>query len=188
MSVSSLPTSALQRRWALLVATLVGSILLAGAALWHLHGIRQQAQEAALILTQCRALAQDLRAMRDRPRLAQAQERPLQELTRHIEQAAAAAHMTSAHLIRIWPENANRLGDTAYLEKPTQLLLHDVTLEQITRFLTAMSGADPTLTIPTLRLTADNDAASDKHWTAEISLNYLIHAPRATDDPAIAVR
>ena len=129
-------------------------------------------------LVVCRQLARRIGALRHKPALAGSQELQLNELARRIEQACQSADVPPDSLVRIWPEQARRVGDTNYKEKPTQILLRQVTLRHIIRFLHALTGDESGLWVKTIRLVAPRDGHDHNHWTAEATISYLIYTPK----------
>jgi hypothetical protein len=99
------------------------------------------------------------------------------EITGLIEQAAQAAGVGPGSLRRITPEAPQRLGDSAYKEKPTLLALDDVTLEQLVRLVHHLVSSQQGLCPKSIRLSAPRKAAADSAWSAEIVLTYLIYDP-----------
>ena len=79
--------------------------------------------------------------------------------------------------MRIWPEPARRVGDTAYKQKPTQVILHKLTLQQLIRFLHTLTGPDTGLHVASLRLTTPRGHDTTNIWNAETTITYLIYAP-----------
>ena len=168
----------MRRRRTILLAVLV--FLLAAAALWscgYVADRRRSALTAAESLQECRNLAGTIERIRRRPRKADDAERLSTETTGRIEKAARSAGIAGDRLLRITPEPPQRLGDTVYKEKPTQVLLKNVTLKQLTWFVHALtSGADP-LHARSIRLAAPRREDTSQSWSAEIALTYLIYDP-----------
>lgn len=164
----------------LLVLLVLLSVLSVAA---YLHMARQQAaaRDAVTQLAEARQLVQQIESLRDRPVLAGVQEMPPTDLAQLVEESAQKANLDVAQIVRIWPEPARRIGQSPYLEKPTQILLRNATLEQFTRFLAHVIQSPYRLRVSALRLSAprDRDAAATgpDRWTAEVTLTYLLYAP-----------
>lgn len=155
---------------------------LAALAIWsgaRLRSARQAALAAAEDVAACQQIAARIAVLRDRPAVAGVQERASAETATRVERAAAAAHITASRsLVSISPEPPRRLGETAYKEAPTQVLLRDVTLRQLVTFLSAVCGEGSGLRPKLLRLSAPRAEAVDT-WSAEVTLCDLIYSPRA---------
>jgi hypothetical protein len=152
-----------------------------GAAALASYGVmagRQAAAETAQAdLQACLRDAAAIESLRHRPRLAADHERLATEVTGLVEQAARTAGIAPASLQRITPEAAQRLGDSAYLEKPTLLVLDGVTMEQLVRLIHTLVASQEGLHPKSVRLTAPRLAASDNTWAADVVLTYLLYEP-----------
>lgn len=169
-------------RKAILIAGSLSLCLLATAAWFYgyLADSYAVAQAAADDAARCVQLAVEIRDLQQQPSLAQLQELQLQELTQRIERAAQQSNITLENLIRIWPEPAKRVGDTPYKRKPTQVLFHSVTLPELVGFLQQLSTQDAGPQVTRIRLTAPHDEETGDRWSAEVTLTYLIYAPKIT--------
>ncbi|KKM17455.1 hypothetical protein LCGC14_1675610, partial [marine sediment metagenome] len=126
---------------------------------------------------ECAKMASAIQGAVARPTVAAEHERLAAETTRLIEQAARAAKISPDRLVRISPEPPQRLGDTVYKEKPTQVLLKNITLKQLVVLAHTLMGASEGLSIKSIRVTAPRSDSADDRWTAEIVVTYLIYAP-----------
>ena len=163
----------------ILYSTLVGALIL--LVIWNYLGLAQSqaaAVGAAKDLADCRRLASRIQALSRQPARAGTQEVQLKELISRIETAAKNAQISPDSLIRIWPEPAQRIGDTPYQQKPTQILLRQVTLKHIIKFLHTLTSGDLGLYADAIRLTSPRSEETGKTWTAEVTLTYHIYAPR----------
>lgn len=166
-------------RQSLLLSAL--AILLLATALWsygQLARSRKAAVAAVQDLRMCQALVPRLEALKRRPTLVGLQELPATDLTQHVEQAAQRAAMPISCVIRISPEAARRLGDTVYKEKPTQILLRQVTLRQLAAFFLELTKRGSGLQVKSLRLSAPREQESGEGWTAEATVSHVIYSPR----------
>ena len=89
--------------------------------------------------------------------------------------------MKTGGILRITPGSPQRIEDTAYKEKPTRVLLKDITLQQLVRLLHAVASGDRRLHPKSLRIAAPRRDNTGPLWTAEIELTYLIYAPLRLD-------
>lgn len=168
------------KRQRILVSVLVG--LLCVTAYWN-HGRLRQSQAAVMSgresLQDCRDAAQTIRMLRRRPAMAGSQEMQLTEITRRIEQAVQTAGASANDIMLIRSQPPRRVEDTVYKEKPTQVTLRQVTLQEVVRFLHELTGDDSGLRAGNLRLTAPRDQQTGDTWSVEVTLTYLIYAPQA---------
>ena len=170
-------------------------ILTACWSVTQLSNSRAQAIEASNALASSHKLINQIKQLRQRPSLAGAKEMQLTDLTQLIEQAAQSAGLSRQQLVRIWPEPARRVDDSPYKQKPTQILLESVTLEQLLKLLTGLTQ-DQQLTATSLRLsmprsTAPHQTSANAHrpaaqgtnqpnrWSAELTVSYFIYTPPA---------
>jgi hypothetical protein len=162
-------------------------VLLLAANLWawrRLDASRQRAMRAWDDLGRCGQLAEQVIALRNRPGTVAARELAAAELASRVEHAAAAAQVPTSSILRISPEPPQRLGDSGYLEKPTQLHLRQLTLRQLVGLLrelvvsSSSSGGGATGLQPrSLRLVAPREQETGQQWNVEATLSYLIYSP-----------
>jgi len=167
-----------QRRKHLLLAVLVTLLaVLAGWAYGRYTVAKADAVRACADLAVCRSIASRIQGSRNKPNLAEAQELQLAVLARQVELAAKAALIAPDRVARIWPEPARRVEDTVYKEKPTQILLKDVSMRQIVVFLHTLTTSTSGLWAKSLRLSASRGPEIQDSWSAEVVVTYLIYAP-----------
>ena len=107
-------------------------------------------------------------------------ERGSAEISAPIEGAAKAAGIPADRLVRISPEPARRVGETAYKEKPTRAFLKNVRLKALVATAHALGGPETGLDLKSLRLTAPSRDATEETWSAELLFTYLIYEPQRT--------
>lgn len=179
-----------EKRMALYLVLL--SLLLAGLCCWSaglLSSARQEKLSAEADLARCRQIAGVLSSLQNRPAMLGGSRGETEELSRQVESAAQKASIPSQSIIRIWPEPARRVGESVYKEKPTQILLRKVSMQQIAGFLYALTGEGDVLSAKSIRLTplqgdegagagnASNAANPGNTWTADVSVSYFVYDP-----------
>ncbi len=170
------------RRSVLLLSLLAALLVISTAWAWgRMVSQRDAAALARRNLWQVRRDAEMIRLHHERPAVALDSERLVSETTRLIEQAALEAGIEPEHLSRINPGPAAALGRSAYLEKPTQVLLLNVTLEQVITFAHHLAGAEGGLTTRSIRLSAPRYETDDTLWTVDLVFTYLIYDPDRAD-------
>lgn len=163
---------------AILIVGLIGLVFWSGLRLLNQ---RAAAITAAADLQRCEDLAQRIRTLENKSRLAGAQEIPMDELARPIEQAARSARIDTAQsLVRVVPESPRRIGDSSYKEAATQVQLRQITLGQLVAFLHSASSNGTGLETTSIRLSAPRDQENGEHWTVETTLSYLIYSPKSS--------
>jgi hypothetical protein len=164
-----------------LMAGTIAVALLAGLGWSYARLSDSRASESAARqdLVDCRQLVDRIELLRQQPAVAGATELKAADLSRRIEQAARAAHFADGSILRIEPEPARRVGETNYLEVPTQLQLRRVTLQQVFTFLHALGGE---LAVHDIRLTAPRGEETGDRWTVEATLTYTVYSPKARED------
>jgi len=179
------------RAWLTAVAV-VGSATLGLWSLLAWQSARHQAATAAADLQTCQTLERQITLLRDQPRQAQAAALQQPEMARRIEKAAQQAGIDPRNLERIAPEEPRRLGDSVYLESPTQITLSHATLGQVVGFLHNLAGGGGggaggggDLRVQSVRLGAPrgSDGAgggAGSTWRAEITVSYWVYAPKTT--------
>lgn len=184
-------------------AVLITVVLILGL-FWcygRLQSQREAATTAARNLRTCRRLIQQIKHLQQQPAMASSQAIHLTDLTSQIEQVANRVHIDPEQLDRIWPEPSRRVGDSAYKEKPTDVLLENVSLKQLTGFLCDLVAEDRRLRISSLRLISpqSDDAFADTgtspgnsgnssaksrvdRWSVEMTIGDLVYAPASGND------
>lgn len=151
-------------------------------------------------LVEAQGYAQKILENRDVPQLVSDREMELTHLARLIERSADQAKVPRQALDRIWPQPPRRIGDTVYQRKATQLVIRDITLPQVIRFLHGLAVGDSPLRIDSLRLSAPrnssathsagrqtNSSPSRETWTLEATVSHLLYKP-AADQSSVAQR
>jgi predicted Zn-dependent peptidase len=166
---------------AALLSVLLALLVLAAA--WSygmLARSRAAATGARADLEECRRLAAEIEGAAKRPALAAEHERVVTEVTGLVEEAAKFAQIPPEKIERITPEAARRVGDSVYTEKPTQVVLQDVTLKQVVELLHRLAASGRGLTPKSLRIVAPRGEDAGDLWTAELVVTYLIYDPPDT--------
>lgn len=173
-------TMSMGNRMVLVMTLCIGALGgLVGVSYATMASARRAASVAAEDVGRCSELAARIKQLRDRPTLAGAAQLRVDDLAGLVERAAATAGIQLQSVVRISPESGRRVGDSVYVEHPTQLQLANVTLRQLVDCLYALVGETPALGVRSIRIVAprDSDENGDR-WTAEVSVSYLVYAPR----------
>lgn len=159
--------------------TLLG-VLLVAAALWS-HGqlARQRAAavEALAQAAECQDMAARIERAGQRPTLSGDPERLAAEVVGRVEQAARQASIPAGSLLRISPEPPRRVGESAYKERPTLVLLREVSRRQLVQFLHGLEADQSGLRTQAIRLAAPREDDARDLWHADVTLTYLIYEP-----------
>jgi hypothetical protein len=147
---------------------------------WVFLDAKDSADNSARSALLCKDMAGQIQALRRRPTVAATADVAESELSRNLEQAAAAAGMGVQSLVQIAPQTVSRIGDSDYVERPVDVVLGGVTLRQLIPFLLTATDENSGLELKDLRLTAPRQDDSGATWNAELTLRYLIFQPRGT--------
>jgi len=153
--------------------------LLAGAV-WScsfMAGGAAAARSAAQDFGDCQSMAARIESVSRLPAMARERERVSDEMTGLIERAAKSAGIGTDRIVRISPEQPQRLADSAYKEKPTSVLLRNVTLQQVVALVHDLTSNDEALWAKSVRITAPSPEDAGQDWTAELVITYLIYDP-----------
>jgi len=168
----------MSRRTLMLLGVMVALLAtLAGWSSYRVRVLQSAVQEQAQLTAECRRLIDQITWLSQQPNQAGAGEVQLHELTAVIEKAADRAGIDRQQLVRVWPEQSRRAGDSPYLQVPTQVLIRAASLEQLSRFLLDLEGSSLGLRVTSLRLTAPHEQETSELWTLETTISYLIYAP-----------
>lgn len=163
------------------VALLTLFLVLSGGA-WYSFDLLQQgrhrAERALLGLGDAQRSAQQIERLARQPRFAVEQERVAAEMTGLIERTAKASGIAPGNLFRIVPQAPQRLGETAYVERPTQIILRNVSLPQAAGLLYGVCEAETGLRTRSLRLVAPRPDDPENLWNVEAVVGYLVYDPQ----------
>jgi len=163
-----------------LMAGTIGIALLAvvGWSASELADSRAEESAARQELVDCQERITRIESLRQRPAIAGAATIGIAALSQRIEQAALLANFAQGSILRIEPQTARRVGDTNYLEVPTQLQLRQLTLEQVSTFLHAVCSQSG-LNLRDIRLSAPRGQETGDRWTVEATLIDTLYSPMA---------
>ena len=104
------------------------------------------------------------------------------QITRRLRAAAASAGVAEA-FSSVEPGQPTRLRDTDFVETPVFIRIDPATLRQLATMLTNLCAGDRSIQVKSIELgppPAANAAAAsvEETWTADLTVNYLIHSPR----------
>lgn len=174
----------MNRRTAILTMIL---LILLGVVSWNCYQYYGSSQAYAKRAQEDLAVSSRLLAAIDRienrQEIASDHERLAAETTGRIEQAARQAGISASGLAHINPQSPQRLGDSPYKQKPTQVILKNVTLEQLVKMAHTLGAQADSLLPKSLRVTAPRNADTGGFWNAELVLTYLIYDPPELDRP-----
>ena len=140
---------------------------------------RGGASSAAADEAESARLVGRIEQLRQRPAVAGTRELRVTELTARVEEAAAKAGCPEGSIVRIDPEGARRVEDSAYVEKPTQVLVRGVTMQQALTFLHSLAAGDGGLRLKSTRLATVPGEEGDR-WQVECTWAYVVYAPKGT--------
>jgi hypothetical protein len=160
-------------------AVIAAAVLLGG--LWaanYLIDAKAEAQQAASDLDACRAIANRIGTLKASGASVAGGGLDQAVLQRRGEEALQSIGLPANHLVQVAPDLPRTVGQTAYKEVPTNLILRDMTLRQVVGFLLAITGDGSPLQTRALRFSGAHDAGGgDVQWTAELTLAYLVYQP-----------
>ena len=158
------------------------SVVLLATLTWAATGLLDAmalAKQAASDLSTCRAIAGRVVSLQSAGGAAVTEAIDQLSMQRRGEKALVSIGLPTNHLVEVASELPRSVGETAYREMPTNLVLRDVTLRQVVRFLLAMSADNSPLQARALRLSSPRDSGGDTQWTAELTLTYFTYSPNS---------
>ncbi len=178
-----------RRQW-LFAASAATMIVLCVFAVLELRSARAAALAAIRSHADCEELAAEIANLGDKPSYVTLQTQSTTDVAGRIETAAQFAQLPVNSLVRIEPQPARRLGDSAYKEQATHVELREVSLKQLVEFLHHLhglslpsgSGGDTSFRAKSVHLTTPPQTtragAGTETWRVELTLTYLIFAPK----------
>lgn len=168
-----------RRAWLFGAVALAGGVMVTLAFL-ELEGAKASAASATRNVDLCQQLARQIAQLNARPSRIAWRTQSSTELGRHIEEAAAAAEIPKAGLVRIDPQPARRIGESAYKEQPISLELRSVTVPQLARMLQTLQeagGLETTALGLTTSRPTGGASPGPETWGAQVTLTNLVFAP-----------
>ena len=141
--------------------------------------MRDRAMLARVNADECRKIAEHINTLRYSPALASSSEEAFREMSKRIEATAIAMGIAEDKIAAIDPDPVVRIGDTAYLEKATEVQLREVTLPQLIGLLGKLVEGNHELCVKALWLSVPPRNESGNLWTADLTISYLIYSPLA---------
>ncbi|MBN1941694.1 MAG: hypothetical protein JW849_00200 [Phycisphaerae bacterium] len=170
----------MNRRKAILLGVLGGCLAAVGYYSYdNMISCRKAALASANDITICRKMAGSMEQYMHQPMLASEHELLATQTNGLIEKAATQAGISKRNLIRITPEPARRIEDSPYKDKPSHILLRDVTLKQMVPFIHNLLSAG--LHARAIRLASPKPEDTGSLWTMEITMSYLVYDPRTME-------
>lgn len=167
--------------------TIIAAALLVG--LWWSHGYyaaqRERAEYNAEELADCRLQAGRIRQLGSRVVRMEDTDSTSREFNRLADQASASAGVPRQNIGNITPTPPRRLGETSYQERPVVMLLRQVSIEQLVRFLNELTSGNGGLQVRELLFTTPPTSGGNQ-WNVQVTISYLIYSPRETSMGALA--
>ncbi len=144
---------------------------------------KSQAKQALTDLKACNSYAKTITGLKEKSSQINTSSVPQEKLTQSIASQIKNLRLNENVFKGINASSqANRVGDSDYVEGSNRVIINEVTLEQLIKILHHTKAQHPGLWVEELNLTAHNGAKSQKHhWDATIKLNYLIYKPIKTN-------
>ena len=160
---------------------MISVIVAAVAGLSWSYGFMAAKRSYALVagadVEACGEMVGKIGRLSHRPTLASDSERLADEIHGLVEKAARSAGIGAQGILRITHEQPQRLGNSAYKEKPTLVALRNVSLQQLTDMIYGLSSQDKGLSAKVIRLTTPASQEASDLWNAEVAVSYLIFDP-----------
>jgi hypothetical protein len=175
MKLPKILTSSENRLPLLILTSLV---ILAFFLYGELERLRRAASAAADNAKTCQELSRRIIELQKKPELISGNMSSTAQIAQSVETAMVQAEIPAGKLVRIEPRSAKRFEKTPFLEQPSHLEFREVTMEQLIRFLHAVSVQNRLETIE-LRLHAPRTASETgpEIWNAELVLTNTIYSP-----------
>jgi len=170
----------------LMTMVFAGLLVFLAIATWRFVDNRRAARSAADNLGKCNKLAKQIELLAARPTHASREQKSPQDLSLTVQKAARIAEFPEKAVVRIDPEADRRVGKTAYSRQPTRIVVRNVTLASLVKFLEEVSSSEAALQATAVRLTAprtppkeagDNPEEVKETWSAEVTLTHLLYSP-----------
>lgn len=152
----------------------------------RLQSDRRAAIESVESLAQCRALAEEIKALRGEPQGVNVVAPPSFHPATYLQSVAESSQLPQECIAYVRSGSAQRVGDSVYMEQTVLVPLKGVAIRQVVQFLQACAVASPELRTKELRLTVparvNDGSASNQLWDADLTLTYFT-VSRKTPQP-----
>lgn len=154
------------------------SVLLTALAFSYLHHGRamEQARRAADEAEAVRDLAEQVKAVNNRPAVVLTTRDQVRQLSGLVESTATRCGIDPKRITDMNAEAPRQVGQTPYFRLPTRIEINQVELPQLMDLLAALTEGE-SLTIESCRITAPHTEVVGKTWNAEFTLAYLLYDP-----------
>ncbi|MDB5325533.1 MAG: hypothetical protein JWM57_1102 [Phycisphaerales bacterium] len=164
-------------------AVILAALLMAG--LWignDFFDAKAGARQSASDLNSCQVIERRIESLNTVSRSTASGTLDQATLQWRAESALQSIGVSPSHLMQVAPEQPRTIGETAYREVSTNLILRDMTLRQTVGLLLAMANDSSPLQTRVLRLSSPHGSAEvvsgDVAWTVEATVVYFIYQPK----------
>jgi hypothetical protein len=162
------------------------SVALGTWSFLKLQAERQAALESVATLAQCRALAEEIKALRGGPQEANVVAPSTFHPATYVQGVAESTHLPQECIAYVRVGSTQRVGESVYMGQSVLVPLKGVAMPQVIQFLQACAVASPELRTKELRLTlparSNDGIASNQLWDADLTLTYFT-VSRKTPQP-----
>ena len=133
-------------------------------------------------LQRCHVLVTEISALKVRPRVASLEVESPEQTIGPVVEAQKKSQLAPQSLVSVSPSAPTRLEKTEYQVRTTELMLEQVSLDQVHRFACVLGQNEDGMVVRELSLTpetASNSNASNasERWNARLILTQLIYSP-----------
>jgi len=155
-------------------------LVVAAGVFWHQRACLESSRATyETKLKQLDAMQSDARrieVLRTAPRQATDRQLPHDRLAKEIEEACLRAEIPLKQLASLWPDSPMRLQQSDYKKLATRVSFEDLGLRPLVAFVYHLQAIDASLTIDGIHLSAPKHESPV--WNAELTVSYLLYAPR----------
>ena len=156
------------------------------AVIWsliYLADASDDADRAAADTLVAKSLVERIESRRPIGSLHHSAENYATQLPKRLDDAMRIAGIDPENLDRISPQPPRRIGQGDFSETPLQLVFHQISLQQLLQFVTALTHDNGWLTVRAVHLihpTSAEPSTNSSGWNIELTISYLSDSQSAS--------
>ena len=162
-----------------LIVMLIGALALIFFSVSLFRSEKAAAQNAANSHAECQRFVEDIKRLRNSPRIASLDVEPPDRIAARVTSAAADSELSPASIVSVDPQSPVRVGRTEYQLRATQIVIQNASLRQIAGFVNGLEEPSSGMIVRDLSINRSRVQGVDgiELWNARLTLTQMIFSP-----------
>ena len=162
-----------------LIVILIGALALIFSCVSFFRSSKVAAQNAADSHAECQRFVEDIKRLRNAPRIASLDVEPPDRIAVRVTSAAANSELSPASIVSVDPQSPARIGRTEYQLRSTQIVLQNASLKQIAEFVSGLEEPSSGMIVRDLSINRSRAQSVDgsEPWNVRLTLTQMIFSP-----------